>query len=219
MRTPIAEGEFYHVYNRGTEKRKIFLSAKDHQRFLFLLYLCNGTYPVSLGILKNKDPKVIFNIDRGEPLVAIHVHVSMSNHIHLLLQAKRGDSSISIFMQKLMTAYTMYFNKLNKRSGALFQGRYKSVHVDNDGYLRYLFAYLHSNSFPIFSDDGLPSIKDIDKVMNYKYSSILDYRGIIRPENAIVDQSLFKEFCKDDEMIKEQLKAWLTYHSGPPFRG
>lgn len=213
MRTPIAEGEFYHVYNRGVEKRNIFSRPEDYDRFLVLLHLCNSTESVHMSVLKRRKKNIfdLFTVDRGEQIVAIHAYILMPNHFHLLIQAKRGDASIGIFMQKFTTAYTMYFNKLNGRVGGLFQGTYKSIHVDSDQYLQYLFAYLHSNSFPLFKIDKPRS--DMNKVLNYRYSSILDYRGVIRPENAIVDRSFFQEYCKNDETIKEYLKLWLTYHN------
>lgn len=205
MRNTIIEGEFYHVYNRGVEKRDIFLRPEDYERFVSLLYLCNGTEVVHMSVLRRQEsaPGALFKIQRGEQLVAIHAYTLMSNHFHLLLEAKRGDTGIGVFMQKFTTAYTMYFNKLNDRVGGLFQGTYKSVHVDSDRYLQYLFAYLHSNSFSLFAIDGKVSELAMDKVMNYKYSSILDYRNSIRPENAIIDRSFFQEYCKNDEMIKE----------------
>ncbi len=211
-KTPIIQNQYYHIYNRGTEKRKIFLDHNDYQRFLFLLYLCNGTEPVRIGNL-SKDPHKIFSHDKGEQLVSIHAYSLMPNHFHLILEAKKGDTSISIFMQKLITAYTMYFNIMNERSGVLFQGKYKSIHAGTDRYIQYLFAYIHANPFSSVTQKGNQFILDIDKVMNFQYSSIKDYRSIERPENAIIDKSFFKDDCVDDESIKKYLELWLTYHS------
>ena len=167
-----------------------------------------------MGDILNKDPNAIFSRVKTVPLVSIHAYALMPNHFHLLLESKNNAKNISLFMQKLMTAYTMYFNKANDRSGALFQGTYKSRHVDSDRYLRYLFAYIHANPFPIVSDNA-EHVSPMKAILEYPYSSILDYRRILRPEAAIVDRSFFQEDCKDDTSLIQQLETWLVYHDHP----
>ena len=139
----IAPEEFYHVYNRGVEKRKAFLSRADYERFVALLYLANQTEPADL---KYQGVSIVeITEDRaGEPLVEIVAYCLMPNHFHLLLREKI-EGGIARFMQKLTTGYTMYFNKRNERSGALFQGTYKASHVHDDRYFRYLISYIHLN--------------------------------------------------------------------------
>jgi len=84
-------------------------------------------------------------INRGEQLVNIVTYCLMSNHFHLLIYEKT-EGGISKFMQKVTTAYTMYFNKSKQRTGALFQGKFKAKHASiNDNYLKYLVAYIHLN--------------------------------------------------------------------------
>ena len=135
--------EFYHIYNRGTDKRKIFLDTADHHRFIELLYLCNTKYSVNVRDIR-KVHNNIFEFDRGKPLVSIGAYCLMPNHFHLLLTTD-AESGISFFINKVCTAYSMYFNKRYDRSGALFQGRFKSQHADSDEYLKYLYAYIHLN--------------------------------------------------------------------------
>src|SRR3989344_2009952 len=123
-----APGEFYHIYNRGTDKRNIFTSRADRDRFLALLYLANQDEPVDL---KLQGSTLLEIVERsGMPLVEIAAYCLMPNHFHLLVR-ELEEGGISKFMQKLTTGYTMFFNKKYERSGSLFQGRFKATHVTN----------------------------------------------------------------------------------------
>jgi len=99
-----------------------------------------------------------------------------------------SEKGISLFMHKLLTAYSMYFNIKRQRTGALFQGRYKARHIDNDNYLKYLFAYIHLNPIKIiqrnWKEKGIENLNGAKKFLRgYKYSSyhenigIFHYRG------------------------------------------
>ena len=132
--------EHYHIYNRGTDRRLIFLDDADYAHFLKLLYLCNGTKRVELRLLpKGKSP---FESNRGETLVDIGCYCLMPNHFHLLLHEK-VEGGVSKFMLKLITAYVMYFNRKYARSGGLFEDSFKATRANDDRYLEYLFAYIH----------------------------------------------------------------------------
>ncbi|MCX6712418.1 MAG: transposase [Candidatus Vogelbacteria bacterium] len=100
-------GEFYHIYNRGTDKRIIFLDNNDRKRFYYLLFLCNGKSPFEISEL---DLKRVFDFGRGKTLVDIGAVCLMDNHFHLLLREKK-ENGISEFMHKVSTAYTLYFNR------------------------------------------------------------------------------------------------------------
>ena len=76
-------GEYYHLYNRGVEKRNIFLEKRDSSRFQRLIYLANGTSPIRFS---ETEGQALNNIDRGDPLVAIGAYVLMPNHFHLLVK-------------------------------------------------------------------------------------------------------------------------------------
>lgn len=137
----ISEGEIYHLYNRGVEKRLIFLAQADQERFTRLLYIANDEAPFKYELIQSKSLK---EIKRSKPLVAIGAYALMPNHFHLLVKEIRAGG-ISAFMEKLTTGYSAYFNKRNDRVGALFQGTYKAQHANSDAYLKYLFAYIHLN--------------------------------------------------------------------------
>ena len=208
----LSVGEFYHVYNRGVEKRKVFQSKKDHERFQRLLYLANGTAPLKFDRVKDWALK---DIDRGTPLVAIGAYVLMPNHFHILLrEIKEGGTSS--FMEKLTTAYSTYFNKRNDRVGSLFQGTYKAEHADTDEYLKYLFAYVPLNATKLIEPQWKErGIEDQDKVRaflnGYKYSSYVDHIGIEREENLILTKSAFPEYFLETRDFKDFIDDWLSF--------
>jgi len=143
---PFSTGEYYHIYNRGTEKRDIFLDKADYLRFIVLLYISNNIEAVHISNLREQGKflRDIINLERKETLVDIGTYCLMPNHFHLLIKEKRAGG-ISEFMKKISTGYSMYFNKRYERTGRLFEGTFKSVHADSDEYLKYLFAYIHLN--------------------------------------------------------------------------
>jgi REP element-mobilizing transposase RayT len=114
------EGAFYHVTARGNERRNIFLSHWDYEKFLSYLTEAVHKYGVTL-----------------------HSFVLMPNHYHLLVETPKGN--LSSFMHSLNSAYTTYFNIKRKRAGHLFQGRYKALLIDVDNYLLELSRYIHLN--------------------------------------------------------------------------
>jgi putative transposase len=188
---PFISGEYYHVYNRGVEKRDVFLNHPDYAHFLDLVYLCNGERSIVYREIPQADR---LTLDVGKPLVSIGAYVLMPNHFHLLIRA-RDEKGITEFMRKLTTAYTMYFNTLNQRVGPLFQGTFKARHVDSDEYFRYMYAYIHLNPAKIFDADWKRSIQDKltsealrQKVTNYPYSSYQSltgesrYRALLHPD-------------------------------------
>src|SRR3989344_9198885 len=133
-----AVGEYYHIYNRGNSKQNIFHDPDDYGRFLKLMFLSNGKENFNVRSIGNK----IYNFNRGKQLVDIGAYCLMPNHFHILLtQTNNGD--VSKFIHKLLTGYSMYYNKKYERVGALFEGKFKSEHANNDRYLKYLFSYIH----------------------------------------------------------------------------
>jgi len=149
---PFVNGETYHLFNRGANKQTTFTSEDDYLRFLVLLYFSNTTEHVQLGnLLQNQGRSLIdlFSEHIDQSLVDIFAYTLMPNHFHLVIRQKT-DGGVSTFMKKLATAYSMYFNLKYGHSGVLFQGRFKSRHVGNEAYFRYIFAYVHLNSLDLF---------------------------------------------------------------------
>ncbi len=223
-----ASEEFYHIYNRGTEKRNIFSSPKDYERFKCLLYACNGTNNVHLDILNQRNKQrgrtslgLLAEFDRGNPLVDIGVYCLMPNHFHLILY-EIEEGGISRFMQKLSTGYTMYFNRRYERTGALFQGKFKAIHIDNDIYLKYLISYIHLNPVKIidlkWKENGIKDRKKAEKYLDaYEHSSYIDYSGKKREEGIIIDQSTLPNYYSGSHKnFKAMVTEWLAFSEVEP---
>lgn len=211
----LALNEFYHVYNRGTEKRVIFMDAADYKRFVELLYLSNSCDAVDIRYIRRMYGSV-FEFEHGEPLVHIGAYCLMPNHFHILL-TPTVENGIEKFMLKLGTGYSMYFNKRYSRTGALYQGKFKSQHVDSDTYLKYLFAYIHLNPVKLIQSDWKDvGIRDLKKTEEYlrkfKYSSLQDYIGD-REESKILSPEKFPEYFETKSEVDKELLEWLTYRT------
>jgi putative transposase len=105
-------------------------------------------------------------------LVEIIAFALMPNHYHLMLRQVQDDG-IARFMQKLGTGYTMYFNKKYSRTGVLFQGKFKAVHVDRDHQVIQLAQYIHANPLKL----NVRNEPAVDYLLKYRWSSFPDYTG------------------------------------------
>jgi len=148
------EGAFYHVTARGNEKRKIFFSKSDYLRFKDDLKEAQGKY----GCL-------------------VHSYVLMTNHYHLLIETPKAN--LAKVMHAINGSYTGYVNRKRRRSGHLFQGRYKAILIDRDRYLLELSRYVHLN--PLRAEA-------VAKPEDYPYSSYRSY--VSKEKDAIVYRDL-----------------------------
>lgn len=148
-----AVDQFYHVYNRGVEKREIFLDEQDYIVFLGLLkkYL-TGESP------NNKNRHAFKSLSKDVQLLA---YCLMPNHFHLLLY-QSSENGITQLLRRISTGYVMYFNERYKRVGPLFQGTYKASHINSDVYLHHISRYIHLNP---------------NDYSTWPYSSFLNYAG------------------------------------------
>lgn len=141
-----AEGEYYHVFNRGVEKRNIFRDSKDIRRFLTSIKEFNTAKPI--GSLFEQSFKTAKSPELGSlapKQVDVICYCLNPNHFHLLLR-QASEKGISSFMQKLGTGYTNYFNEKYNRSGGLFQGTYKAVHIESNEQLLHTSVYVNLNN-------------------------------------------------------------------------
>jgi REP element-mobilizing transposase RayT len=206
--------EFYHLYNRGVEKRVIYKDLQDYSRFTELLYVSNTTESTDIRNIKRRN-KSIFDWKPEKPLVAIGAYCLMPNHFHILLTPLQ-DEGVSIFMRKMCTSYSMYFNKKYERSGTLFEGKFKAKHVESDEYLKYLFSYIHLNPVKLIQSDWKEKgIKNDEKayeyVSNFKHSSLMDYQLKPRKEVGILCKDSFPNYFQTTAQIKSELIEWLKY--------
>lgn len=211
----ISEGEFYHIYNRGVEKRTLFLNQNDRERFLRLLYVANGERAF---VYRDIEKKSLLTIDRGEPLVGIGAYVLMPNHFHILVK-EITEGGISAFMEKLQTGYAAYFNKRHNRVGALFQGTYKAQHADSDEYLKYLYAYIHLNPLKL----KYPKWKELTSAKQGEYSAFLEkfryssYHEYVlkdpRDEAVILSLEHFPDYFAEQRDFVNYLDDWVELKS------
>lgn len=196
--TEIAVGEYYHLYNRGVNKQDIFLNERDYVRFLFLMLYFQS--PITFFNLENYVNHYIkhrvFNVSEksldkiySNRLVSLTSFCLMPNHFHLQTHETQ-EGGTAKYMQRILNAYTKYFNAKYKKSGHLFQGPYKAVHVEDNTQLLHLSAYIHLNP------RDLPNWKN--KEENYPWSSYQDFTKNDRWKNLLVKEIIEEQFSKGD---------------------
>lgn len=207
--------EFYHIYNRGHDRRVIFLDQQDYDRFILLLFVCNFVQSIHLSNYRRREYKDLLIINRHKTLVDIGAYCLMPNHFHLLLHENR-ERGISLFMQKLLTSYTMYFNKKYRHTGSLFEGTFRAIQIDSDEYLKYLFAYIHLNPIKLVQGDWKESgIKDLvgakSFLGDYQYSSYLDLIGHERLQKVLITSSVFPDYFSVEATFDQFIDFWLNF--------
>ena len=186
----LANGEYYHIYNRGTDKRTVFDDKQDFFQFLQMLDLFN--IDMSCGAVKMyKYPINLEHRSKASVLVEIVAYCLNGNHYHLLLK-QVADNGISKFMQKVGTGYVNYFNQKNDRSGSLFQGKFKSKHIGTDEYLKGLSAYINLNN--IVHQNIKNDNKHRSKASVLHRSSWWEYGGE-------KEKDAFHEICEKDIIL------------------
>lgn len=221
--------ELYHVLNRGVDKRIIFLDKQDHLRFIHDLYEFNDTAPainLNFGIHKRKGSAGytsigLHHVDRT-PLVDIHAFSLMPNHYHLLLSS-RVENGISLFMKKLNGGYAKYFNERYGRSGALFQGKYKSVPITAQAHFIHLPYYIHFNPLDMFDHNWRNrAITNPATAMQfleqYRWSSHLDYLGK-KNFSSVTRRDFLLDFFGGTDGYKRAVLQWIEGTNMQDIRG
>ena len=207
-------GEYYHILNRGVDKRVIFDDEKDYIRFLRSMREFNvskqigGIYNVrkmnsgeqseasaqslnlSNEVLNNADIKDSSLLEASDCLVEIIAYSLLPNHFHLILK-QSTEHGISKFMQKISMGYANYYNLKNRRSGRLFQGKFKSIHINEDGYFLWVSGYINGN----------PEIHKIVKAEVWPWSSYMDYLGLRK--GTLPDKNVIMKEFKDINEYRE----------------
>ena len=214
-KTPFISSEYYHVYNRGNSKQEIFNDAEDYQRFMALLYTCNSGNSFRMSLVKEGVEKNPYLWERGNQISSIGAYCLMPNHFHLLI-AEKESGGVSKFMQKLSTAYVMYHNIKYERTGGLFEGKFKSEHLDTDQYLKYIFSYIHLNPLKLVQKDwkerGIKNKKaSLNYLNNYGYSSYLDFKGVERKESTILDRKAYSDYFSPTKSFEREILDWINY--------
>lgn len=145
-KVPFVNNEYYHIFNRGVDKRELFKDYEDLKRFFQSMEEFNTVEPIG-SIFENsfrKESPGLLGGPASKSLVNFICYCINPNHYHFILK-QIINKGIEKFMQRLGTGYTKYFNHKYDRSGTLFQGKFKSVHVNSNEYLLHLSAYINLN--------------------------------------------------------------------------
>ncbi len=221
-RKQFAVGDFIHIFNRGVDKRNIFMNDYDRWRFLLGLFAFNDenstfnalwqtnriygktTFNTVKKFLKNKERNLLVNI---------LAYCLMPNHFHLILEEIK-PGGVSKFMQKFTTGYSMYFNKKYERKGALFEGVFKSVVSESQEQLEYLLFYVNIINpaqilEPNLKESGLI---DFNKALNFtnKYDWCTNKEYLKERESVIINKGVLGEIFDDVEKYKEYSKMILN---------
>lgn len=194
LRRGFAEGEYYHIYNRGAHKDNIFLNDIDRKRFLFsILYyqapipfenikrIVEGYRQDSGFPVNNRKLEVVLE-NRAVELVCFCL---MPNHFHLIVREVL-PGGISAYMQRVQVAHTKYMNTKYEMSGHVFEDRFNSVHIKDNNQLLYLSAYIHRNP------RELRQWKDKEFV--YPWSSLQDYTEVNRWGGLLASDIIAEQF-------------------------
>lgn len=185
---------YYHVYNRGVNKEKIFHDADDKRKFISLLARYLDPEEKSNradGVLYEKSP------------VKLVAYCLMGNHFHLLLYQDQDVRNVQRLMSSVSTAYSMYFNLRYRRSGRLFEGPYQASHINSEQYLAHISRYIHLNP---------------RTYRTYKWSSLPEYLGerntawIYSDMIVVGDSKEYLTFLEDYEersVVLKQIKKEL----------
>jgi len=145
---PLVTGEYYHIYNRGVDKRDIFMDTRNLQRFVLSVKLFNTINPIGSIQLKNRETVVDVGrlqiLEEAKPLVSIACYCFNPNHFHFIVK-QEVNGGISEFFKRLLGGYTKYFNEVHDRTGSLFQGRFKSNLINDDQYALIIYPYVNMN--------------------------------------------------------------------------
>lgn len=214
-RVPFAEGEWYHCYNRGIEKRATFEDARDYHRFLEILYLANDESPLRRDEIGKLPFDEILAVPRGKRLVSIGAFCLMPNHFHLVLKEVK-EGGITSFMRKLGTAYTLFFNARHDRTGNLFLKPFRSRHAATDKYFQYLVSYVHINPAALYEPEWKKGhVVDpqflSERIASYPYSSLNTHIGAQTATRAILDKEIFSVMrtVPIQKMLQEALKYYV----------
>lgn len=188
-----ANGEYYHVFNRGVEKRPTFtnkyefLRAKDTLSFYRFAEL-PIRYSKYLNLNKKAKEEFMNGFGENNLQIEILAFCFMGNHFHFLLKQEK-DNGIVKFMAKFQNSYTKYFNTKHQRVGPLFQGVFKAVHVGNDEQLLHVSRYIHLNPVNGFMVSS-------GSLADYLWSSYPEYLGLI--DRSIVNTNQVLNFFNKD---------------------
>lgn len=189
------ENSFYHVFNRGVEKRNIFLDEQDYKTYFY--YLLIYLYPLEEVLKLYPKLHIRLQAKNLSSEVSLLAYCLMPNHFHLLLKQNSKDA-VSKLLKQITNAYTLYFNQKYKRVGGLFQGTFKAARVDKDEVLLHITRYIHLN--PVVAEK-------VQDPKNYLWSSHKYYIGTDKTfVNREIVLSQFRSKSDYEKFIIDQIE-------------
>jgi len=205
--TPLVNGEYYHVYNRGVSKIPIFNDELGYRHFIkaMLYYSIDGKKP-KLSIFSPESTK----LDSSKKIANVICYCLMPNHFHFILQQVK-EGGITEFIRKLCNSHSKYINTKTNRVGPLFQGPFKAIHVEAEEQLLHLSRYIHLNPHTAFLTNNLEDYKwsSYNEYINPELSSFCEKRIILDLFKKGDDYKQFvwsrADYARELETIKHQL--------------
>lgn len=208
-RTSFANGEFFHIYNRGVDKRIVFNNNYDLDRFLQSMVQFNVINPIG-SLYENSFRQLGGPTPKSEELlVNIVAYCLNPNHFHIILE-QVNEGGVSEYMKRLGGGYTSYFNSKNDRSGSLFQGRFKVVHIDSNEYLLHVSAYVNLNDRVHQLGNETPKL--VESRSSWREYIDDGVRGICEQEiilGQFKDRKEYEEFALSSLELSKQRKQEL----------
>lgn len=210
--TPLVNEFYYHIYNRGVNRRQIFVNKHDYIHALNIIKFYNYVdYPIRFSKFKllslDQRREIWGRLVNSQRYVDIISYCLMPNHFHLLVK-QNIDNGISKFMSNFQNSYTRYFNVKNDRTGHLLQGQFKAKKIDSDEQLLHVSRYIHLNPY------SSAVVKDFDNLLSYKWSSLPEYQD--KESFNICNKDIIKtyfhkkadyfEFVKDNADYQKSLE-------------
>src|SRR3989338_3370953 len=232
-----SNNEIYHIILRGIDGNIIFKDLDDYFRGIFSIYEFNDSNPVIIQKrreARNRFKKLVTEqesrrptstgsinlvefIDNRDKLVDILAFCFMPNHIHLLLK-QRQENGIHKFIVKVGGGYGRYSNEKNQRKGYVFQGRFQSVHIEDDNQLRVVVNYIHANPIsliePKFKEEGIKN-HSAEEVLEFlktghRWSSFPDYVGL-KNFSSVTDRDFILNAMGGEKGLEDNLMDWILY--------
>ncbi|MFY9484079.1 MAG: transposase [Patescibacteria group bacterium] len=196
-KTPLVEGQYYHIFNRGVNKQPIFLDSRDYARAIELIKFYQfANQTIKYSRFKNfaltQREKIWDNLlTTNDRLIGIVAFCLMPNHFHFLLKQLQNNG-ISRFVAHWQDSFSRYFNTKHERIGPLVQGQFKAVRVENDSQLLHLSRYIHLNPLDSYL------VKDMGALRQYPWSSLREYLGGT-DQNICDKEIVLKQFKKPSD--------------------
>lgn len=207
-----ANGEIYHVFNRGVEKRMTFMDKREfiraRQTLMYYQYYSPKTrFSHFLQLEKSIREDVLQRLKHTNKYAEILCYCFMPNHFHFLVK-QLNEGGISKFMANFTNSYSKYFNTKHKRIGPLFQGVFKAVHISSNEQLFHVSRYIHLNPVTAF-------LVEAEKIEEYPWSSYINYAdgGIDLLVNTQIilssfsDKNNYKQFVLDQADYQRSLNV------------